>query len=304
MRLQLLPQRPRPLLHLHLRLPLLPFYLTVQKFEIHPKSKNSVGYPIANSTMTAAAIEDIPTSFASLLYKDGCQVGTGLNTHTDVSVETRDAMAKSHLYTKMQWLDATDHYAVFPVPSGAPGANVFWLQLRITSTTKSVKPLSVDLRYSPTESADGAYNYLPSPVAGASPIHYVATPLQVENRKWSLLTWAIPAAPMIDQQLEICVSLPDRTPESRPEFLRLDLLGFKDLYPASKEYALGADKKGHTIVGYYNSLRPNDCVFLPLSGHIMSEGLTVLRPLASYLDGWNEEGGLRVGNDGVVISVT
>lgn len=224
--------------------------------------------------MSTAAIEDIPTAFASLLYKDG-----------------RDALSHSHVYTKMQWLDEKDRYAVFPIPSGAPGANIFWLQLRITATGAHAKPLSVDLRYTPTEGT-----------AGAS--HYVATPLQVENRKWSLLTWALPAAPMIDQRLEICVSLPDRTADSRPEFLRLDLLGFKDLYPASKEFALGADKKGNAIVGYYNSLRPNDCVFLPLSGHIMSEGLTVLRPLASYLDGWDEEGGLRVGNEGVVISVT
>jgi hypothetical protein len=226
--------------------------------------------------MTTAAVEEIPTAFASMIYRDG-----------------QDALARSHIYTKMQWLDGADRYATFPVPS-AP-KNVFWLQLRITCSSRSPKPLSVDLRYSPTERSTSATHYLPSPVDDRTmPVHYICTPLQVENRTWSLLTWAIPAVPMIDQQLEVCVTLPDRTAESRPEFLRLDLLGFQDLYPPSKELGLGANKKGDAIVGYYNSLRPDDCIFLPLSGQIISEGLFILPPLRSYLaaDARDEEGEL------------
>ncbi len=211
--------------------------------------------------------EDIPTAFASLIYESGGHKPRALD--------------RSHVYTKMQWLDGADRYSIFPIPSGTPSKNVFWLQLRVTCSTTSPTPLSVDIRYSPTGS-------------GEAPVHYVSTPLQVENRKWSLLTWALPAAAMIDQQLEICVSLPDRTAESRPEFLRLDLLGFQDLYPPSKEIGLAANKKGDTLVGYYNYLRPDDCVFLPISGQAVSDGLCILPPLRSYLetDARDEEGEL------------
>jgi hypothetical protein len=214
----------------------------------------------------ATDAEEIPTALASAIYADG-----------------RDALARSHVYTKMRWVAETDQYTTFPIP---PVKNLFWLQLRLTCSNQ--KGAMVDICYVPPEGKTGA-------------THFVSFPLQAGHRTWTPLTWALPAASMAEQQLVVCVTLFDRTCESRPEFVRLDLLGFEGLYPWSKELGLGADEKGKELMGYYNYLRPDECVYLPLSGHVDSTGLRVLPPLwafgcgepparGAHLGAWQEEG--------------
>jgi hypothetical protein len=214
----------------------------------------------------AAETEAIPTALASAIYADG-----------------RDALARSHIYTKMRWVAETDQYITFPIP---PVKNLFWLQLRLTCSNQ--KGATVDVCYVPAEGKTGA-------------THFVSFPLQAGHRTWTPLTWALPAASMAEQQLEVCVTLPNRNCESRPEFVRLDLLGFEGLYPLSKELGLGADEKGKELLGYYNYLHPNECVYLPLSGHVDSTGLRILPPLwtledskssarNAHRDSWHEEG--------------
>jgi hypothetical protein len=222
----------------------------------------------------AADAEEIPTALASAIYADG-----------------RDALARSHVYTKMRWVAETDQYISFVIP---PVKNLFWLQLRLTCSNQ--KGAMVDVCYTPAEGKTGA-------------THYVSFPLQAGHRTWTSLTWALPAASMAEQQLEVCVTLFDRNRESRPEFVRLDLLGFEGLYPLSNELGLGADEKGNELLGYYNYLRPDECVYLPLSGHVDSTGLRILPPLwtlegskpparNAHRDSWHEEGKFAIDGGG------
>jgi hypothetical protein len=228
-----------------------------------------------------ADADAIPTALASEIYADG-----------------RDALAFSHVYTKMRWASESDEYILFPIPSIQASQNVFWTQLRLTCSNE--KGSMVDVCYTPPEGR------------GDGPTHYVSYPLQAGNRAWTPLTWALPAAPTIDQELNVCVTLSNRSRESRPEYVRLDLLGFADLYPKTKEIGLAASEKMEGgILGYYNYLRPEECVYLPLSGHIENAGLRILPPLWTYLEkkqprapthdphlhAWNEEGDLAVEAD-------
>jgi hypothetical protein len=227
--------------------------------------------------------EEIPTALASAIYQSG-----------------RDTLASSHMYTKMRWAAETDQYILFPIPSVPAEQNVFWTQVRVTCSNR--KGVSIDVCYMPVDGTSG-------------PTHYVSHPLQAGHAQWTPLTWALPAAPTVGQQLHVCVTLSDRNCESRPEFLRLDLLGFADLYPPSKELGLAAsEKKEAGIVGYYNFLRPTECVFLPLSVSGESTGLRILPPLWTYVERrpqsqapthmspWNEEGEFTVeGHDSGVV---
>jgi hypothetical protein len=199
----------------------------------------------------SAETEALPLALASAIYQDG-----------------RDALAHSHVFTKMRWASETDQYILFPIPSIPAEQNVFWTQVRVTCSNE--KGVSIDLCYMPL---------------AAGPTHYVSHPLQAANATWTPLSWALPSAPMVDQQLHVCVTLSDRGYGSRPEYLRLDLLGFADLYPPSKELGLAASEKGGCgVVGYFNFLRPTECVYLPLSGYIESAGLRILPPLWTYVE--------------------
>jgi hypothetical protein len=246
---------------------------------MHRLSNKPFSNPMSSATASAITVaalaaetEALPLALASAIYQGG-----------------RDALSASHVYTKMRWASESDQYILFPSPSVPAEQNVFWTQVRITCSNR--KGVSIDLCYMP-------------PDDGAGPTHYVSHPLQAANREWTPLTWALPSAPMADQQLHVCVTLSDRNADSRPEYLRLDLLGFAGLYPPSKELGLAASEKGGCgIVGYFNFLRPAECVYLPLSGYIESTGLRILPPLWTYvtpqapthnphMSPWHEEGEL------------
>jgi hypothetical protein len=158
-----------------------------------------------------SAFEHIPTEVATAFYGEGV-----------------DAIAHSHIYTKMRWVDESADTVLFPIP---PIAGLWWTQIRIICSNKL--GATVYLRYASRETI---VPLLPS--------------FSVNGSEWTILPWMLPAVPLQDQHLEVCAVLPNRGVESRAEFIRLDILGFEELAPWSSQMALSKTKR--EVVGLFS----------------------------------------------------